>query len=111
MADHYLRLPNALVYERKFKQMLVHSIAGDLLPSFIFEREKVRAQIGSSGQPRGILPLLVNSGRDSHWLKKSFCDLFRIEDESFLDQLILMGRYRFISEYPNVEKSIRGFYT
>lgn len=111
VADHYLRLPNALVCERKSKQTLVRAVAGDLLPPFIFEREKVRAQIGSSGQPRGILPLLVDTGRDSTWLKKSFCDLFRIGDESFLDQLILMGRYRFVSEYPDVGHNVPGFYT
>jgi hypothetical protein len=111
VADDYLRLSNTLVCERKSKQTLVRSVAGDLLPSFIFEREKVRAQIGNSGQLKGILPLLVDTGRDSNWLKKSFCDLFRIEDESFLDQLILMGRYRFVSEYPDANKTVRGFYT
>lgn len=101
LVDDYLRLPESLLYREKRKQDLVREIAGDLLPSFLFDRPKVRAQIGTSGVPTGILPVLIDSGRDSAWLKSRFCRLFGIKDERFLNCLIRAGLYRFMDRFPN----------
>ncbi len=100
--DQYLRLPRSFVGNEGSKQALVREVAGDILPQFIFDRVKVRAQIGNSKEPTGILPILVDGGRDSKWLRKAFCELFKIKKETFLDRFIRVGRYRFISEFPNV---------
>ena len=108
LLNQYLRLPNSLISERDSKPALVKAIAGDLLPPFLFERVKVRAQIGDSEGAGGILPLLVDSGRDSEWLKRAFIDLFKIKDESVLGRFILMGVYRCTSEFPG--SVMNGYY-
>ena len=100
LADRYLELPAALVCGEGAKQRLVKAIAGDLLPAWIFERSKVRAQIGSAKEPVGILPLLHEAGYDAKWLQQAFCRLFGIEDVSFLNGFIWRGRYRFATEFP-----------
>lgn len=111
LMEQYLRLPNALVREENSKQNLVRAVAGDLLPPFIFERKKVRAQIGNSKKPSGILPVLLESGRNSAWLKKTFCERFAIKDSVFLNRFILMGLYRFMSDFPEERNPQCGFYT
>ena len=110
MLNQYVRLPPALISGRDSKPALVKAIAGDLLPPFLFERVKVRAQIGDSEGAGGILPLLVDSGRDSEWLKRAFRELFKIEDGSVLSRFILMGVYRFMSEFPGKGCVMNGYY-
>jgi hypothetical protein len=89
---------------------LTKQIAGDLLPAFIFDRVKVRAQIGNSKQPTGILPLLIESGCNLDWMKNAFCQIFGIQDKSFLNRFIRTGVYRFIHEYPKGYETINGYY-
>ena len=69
LADDYLRLPAAVLGREDSKQQLSRRIAGDLLPGFVFDRIKVRAQIGNSAQPTGILPVLLEHGYDATWLR------------------------------------------
>jgi asparagine synthetase B (glutamine-hydrolysing) len=94
VADRYLRVPGVFIGEPRFKQTLAKAMAGDLLPGFVFDRAKVRAQIGSSAQPTGILPVLLRHGRDAASLRRTFCDIFKIQDETFLSRFIRAGRYR-----------------
>jgi asparagine synthetase B (glutamine-hydrolysing) len=97
LADEYLRLPAALLGRDGIKQELSRRIAGDLLPGFVFDRIKVRAQIGNSTQPTGILPVLLEHGYDASWLRRTFCRMFGIRREAALDGFIRAGRYRVIN--------------
>jgi asparagine synthetase B (glutamine-hydrolysing) len=110
LLDAYLRVPARLLGEEDSKQNLVKAVAGDLLPSFILERRKVRAQIGNAQRMSGILPLLVDSGRDSAWLRRRFCELFHVSDEGFLSRFLAMGMYRFLGEFPRRVLKPSGFY-
>lgn len=92
--DAYLKVPSRLLQGDTAKGALVREIAGDILPSFVLERKKVRAQIGTSQQPTGILPILVDSGRDSTWLASEWRRLLGIDDERFLSRFIRVGLYR-----------------
>lgn len=103
VAELYLALPTLFVREPDAKQRLARGVGGDLLPGWIFGRPKVRAQIGDSLLPRGILPVLVDAGLGSKWLRKRFNDLFRIRDMVVSHQFIRAGNYRFIKEYPQGE--------
>lgn len=92
--DAYLNVPSRFLQGDAAKGMLVREVAGDILPTFVLERKKVRAQIGTSQQPTGILPILVDSGRDSIWLAREWRQLMAIEDERFLNSFIRVGVYR-----------------
>lgn len=92
--DAYLNVPSRFLQGDTAKGALVREVAGDILPAFILERKKVRAQIGTSQQPTGILPILVDSGRDSAWLAREWRQLMAIEDERFLNRFIRVGLYR-----------------
>jgi asparagine synthetase B (glutamine-hydrolysing) len=107
VVDDYLRLPSAFVANERCKQVLVREIAGDLLPSFLFDRQKVRAQIGTTGEPTGILPVLADAQRDAGWLRGAFCRLFRIEEEAALERLVRLGVYRFPNRFPS--RSSHGY--
>jgi asparagine synthetase B (glutamine-hydrolysing) len=96
-ADEYLRLPGPMLGRDGFKQALSREIAGDLLPGFIFQRRKVRAQIGNATASSGILPLLVDRGIDAAWLRRAFCRIFSVHDDTCLDRFIRAGRYRVMS--------------
>ena len=94
VADEYLGLPGSLLGRDGFKQALSREIAGDLLPEFIFQRRKVRAQIGNAQASGGILPLLVDRGVDAACLRRNFCRIFSVRDDGCLDRFIRAGRYR-----------------
>ena len=111
LADDYLRAPNSLISLDRFKQKLVKEVAGDLLPSFLFDRGKVRAQIGNSAALTGILPVLVDSGRDARWMRRAFRDLMSLPSETFLDSFIRAGIYRFASQFPEGKGRTDGYYS
>ncbi|MBI4638155.1 MAG: hypothetical protein HY727_17605 [Candidatus Rokubacteria bacterium] len=109
VVDPYLRLPGAFLGAARAKQTLAREIAGDLLPSFVLDRVKVRAQIGSATEPAGILPVLAAGGCDAGWLRKAFCRLFMVREEAFLGRFIRTGRYRFMSRFPDGGSRIDGY--
>jgi asparagine synthetase B (glutamine-hydrolysing) len=94
VADEYLGVPGSLLGRDGFKQTVSREIAGDLLPEFIFQRRKVRAQIGNAKASTGILPLLVDRGVDAACLRRDFCRIFSVQDDACLDNFVRAGRYR-----------------
>lgn len=106
--DQYLRLDDDVFCGSATKQKLVNAVAGDLLPPFIFQRTKVRAQIGDSDNVKGILPVLVDEGKDAAWLRSQFARLMKANDDKTVDNLIRMGIYRYYSRFPTQTKD--GFY-
>ena len=108
--DHYMRVPLTRLGEGG-KQRLVREVAGDLLPAFVLERKKVRAQIGTSAEPTGILPEFARLGWDSHWLAATWCRRFNIQDSSALAGFIRGGVYRTPSAYPSEGPVERGYLT
>lgn len=102
--DQYLRLGEDLLCGQAAKQKLVKAIVGDLLPSFIFERTKVRAQIGDSNDVKGILPILIDGGKDEVWLKSKFARLMKADDVKTVDNLIRIGVYRYYTRFPKQTK-------
>lgn len=109
IADEYMRLPASFIANGRSKQVLARLVAGDLLPDFVFERIKVRAQIGTTGGTTGILPLLIQNGRDFPWLRRTFARLFRVEDEAFLSEFIRAGRYRVVTRLSSGKSLINGY--
>jgi hypothetical protein len=109
VVDEYLRLPGSFIAGERSKQTLARAIAGDLLPDFLFDRVKVRAQIGSSAQPTGILPLLVARGCHEGWLRDAFCRVFGVGDVAFLNRFIRAGRYRFVNPFTGPRSRINGY--
>ena len=109
VVDDYLRLPAAFLARDRSKQVLVRKAAGDLLPAFVFDRTKVRAQIGSSSSPGGILPVLAAHGYDAAGLRRAFCRVFRIENQSFLSRFVRAGRYRAVSRLSDARSLVNGY--
>jgi asparagine synthetase B (glutamine-hydrolysing) len=109
LVEEYLRVPGAFIGAERSKQLLAKEIAGDLLPDFIFDRVKVRAQIGTSAQPTGILPVLLLHGYDTDRLRRTFCRLFQIEDETLLNRFIRVGRYRALSPSACRRSFVHGY--
>lgn len=110
--DAYLNVPSRFLQGDAAKGMLVREVAGDILPTFILERKKVRAQIGTSQQPTGILPILVDSGRDSIWLAREWRRLMGIDDEAFLGRFIRIGIYRVAPANYLAGRNVKnGYYT
>ena len=95
--DQYFQLPGAAIANERFKQTFAKQIAGDLLPGFVFDRVKVRAQMGSSADAPGILPVLIHAGYDAARLRQMFCRIFKIENPAFLSRFVRAGRYRTVN--------------
>ena len=109
IVNQYHRLPPAFIGGKQSKQLLAQKIAGDVLPEFLFNRPKVRAQVGDSTAHTGILPLLIQRGRGAEWLRRAFCRLFNIESASFLDRFIRGGRYRSVRPFPHQRAVMNGY--
>jgi asparagine synthetase B (glutamine-hydrolysing) len=109
IVDQYLRLPRCFIGGTSSKQALAKRMAGDLLPGFVFDRPKVRAQIGDSTLHTGILPLLMRRGHGAEWLRRAFCRLFHIEHVAFLDRFVRAGRYRFVQRFSDSRVTIDGY--
>jgi asparagine synthetase B (glutamine-hydrolysing) len=109
IAHQYDRLPPRFIGGANAKQTLARTIAGDLLPAFLFDRPKVRAQIGDSLAQAGILPVLIQRGRGAVWLRRAFCRLFNIQSVAFLDRFIRGGRYRGIRPFGDRRLVINGY--
>jgi asparagine synthetase B (glutamine-hydrolysing) len=97
VVDEYFQLPGTAIGDAHFKQAFAKQIAGDLLPGFVFDRVKVRAQMGSSDEAPGILPVLVQTGYDSARLRSVFCRIFNIDNPAALNRFVRAGRYRTVN--------------
>jgi len=97
VVDQYFRLPGTAIGSAHFKQTFAKQLAGDLVPGFVFDRVKVRAQMGSSAESPGILPVLIQTGYDSARLRSVFCRIFKIDNPAALNQFVRAGRYRTVN--------------
>ncbi|MEM7679047.1 MAG: asparagine synthase-related protein, partial [Myxococcota bacterium] len=103
-ADVLGRLPETLLGFGDAKQTLYKEAFGDRIPSHVYNRPKVRAQVGAADVPGGTLGLLVGRGIDAKALAQRFCDLHGLQSVDLM-RWIRAGRYRFTSSYPQEEAS------
>lgn len=101
-APAYAELPDALVGTPGAKQRFVRALMGDRVPAAIYERPKVRAQVGSADRVGGTLALLADAGIDAEHLAQRFAALFGIE-RSELAGFIRAGCYRYPGSYEQLE--------
>lgn len=106
-AGAYAALPGGCLESPEAKQRLVRKVMGDEIPSYVYERPKVRAQIGGAGEVRGTLAALVDRGIDSSWLERRFCELFELEP-SQLRRAVRAGLYQFPTAYPGPIPSVHA---
>jgi asparagine synthetase B (glutamine-hydrolysing) len=97
--DPYTALPGSFLEAEGAKQRLARLVMGDLVPSFIYERPKVRAQVGGSNEVGGTLAALVDRGIDGPELERRFCRLTGFAPAD-LKRWIRAGVYRFTNTYP-----------
>lgn len=97
-ADEYAALPDAAVESEASKRELVEQVLGDRVPRFVYDRPKVRAQVGG-GAGMGTMGLLLDRGMDAAWLEARFAALFGMEPFE-VKGTIRAGRYRFPTSYP-----------
>jgi asparagine synthetase B (glutamine-hydrolysing) len=95
----YTALPGAFLEVEGAKQRLGRLVMGELVPSFIYDRPKVRAQVGGSERVGGTLAALVDRGIDAAELERRFCRLTGFDPRD-LKRWIRAGLYRFTSSYP-----------
>jgi asparagine synthetase B (glutamine-hydrolysing) len=100
-ADAFAALPDEWLAEPEAKQRLARSSVGDLVPSYVLNRRKVRAQIGGE-QSSGVLGVFVSRGLDSRWLQARFAHLFSLEP-SLMSSMIRAGVYRFPTAFQALE--------
>ncbi|HSK04298.1 MAG TPA: asparagine synthase-related protein [Kofleriaceae bacterium] len=105
--EAYAALPGGCLERPEAKQALVRQVMGDAIPSYIYERPKVRAQVGGAGEVRGTLAALVDRGIDSAALERRFCELFDL-DPSRLRRAIRAGLYQFPTAYPDPMPSVHA---
>ena len=111
VAEKLMGLPEPVIAGEQAKRELFREVAGDLIPPFVFDRRKVRAQVGSSERPIGVLPVLAEQGCDAAWLKRAFCRIFRVPREGFLTDFIRAGRYRFLTAFPQEGRVTDGYFS
>jgi hypothetical protein len=99
-AEAYTALPGGCLERPEAKQQLVRKVMGDAIPSYVYDRPKVRAQIGGAGEVRGTLAALVDRGIDAAALERRFCALFALEPPQ-LRRAIRAGLYQFPTAYPD----------
>ena len=99
-AEAYTALPGGCLGRPEAKQRVVREVMGDAIPSYIYDRPKVRAQIGGADEVRGTLAALVDRGVDGPWLERRFCQLYQLEPAE-LRRAIRAGFYRFPTSYPD----------
>lgn len=90
--EAYLSLSPRFLERTDRKDALVREIVGDALPRYIYERPKVRAQIG--GESGGVLAACVDNGIDQNWLRSRFAVLHAVDDPAALGRFLRAGRYR-----------------
>lgn len=98
-AEEYVGVPASLLALPKAKQGFVKKVMGDRIPAYIYDRRKVRAQVGSENEVDGTLAVMVRHGFDARQLMMRFAELFSV-DAYYLKNFIRAGFYRFTSQYP-----------
>ena len=99
-ADLYLSLPATFLGMTDRKQQLSRDIFGPMLPRYVLERPKTRAQVGGVGG--GVLNAFVQAGIDETALQSRFAELHETETTS-LGRFIRAGRYRSAVPMPSLE--------
>ncbi|MGH4019210.1 MAG: asparagine synthase-related protein [Pseudonocardiaceae bacterium] len=102
--DSYLRLPSSFFGLRDAKQQLCSSIFGELVPGFIYDRPKVRAQIGDADASGGVLATCIDHGLNQDRLRERFARLHGVSDHRELNRFMRAGRYR--SAVPTTEEGL-----
>lgn len=97
-ADAYAALPDDAVDSPEAKRQLVELVLGGLVPAFVYDRPKVRAQVGGA-EGMGTMGLMLDRGIDAAWLESRFAELFAM-DPAEVKGSIRAGRYRFPTSYP-----------
>lgn len=98
-ADAYAALPARFVGTSDAKQSLVKKVLGERVPRFVYDRPKVRAQVGSSAAPAGTLAVLASRGLGQAALSARFRTLLGLDDHE-QRRLIRAGVYRFPTQWP-----------
>ncbi len=102
--EDYLSLPADFLDRPDRKDVLVRQIVGSALPRYIYERPKVRAQIG--GEQGGVLATCIDRGIDGPYLRRRFAELHDLDDDAVLDRFLRAGRYR--SQTPSLAEEIHA---
>lgn len=92
-AGAFLSLDGERLGDPGCKSRLARRLFGDAIPSYVYDRPKIRAQVGDLDTGRGVLALCSDRGVDQEWLVRRFCRLHDTEPES-LRRFIRVGRYR-----------------
>jgi asparagine synthetase B (glutamine-hydrolysing) len=98
----YTAIPGAFLEVEGAKQRLARLVMGDLIPSFIYDRPKVRAQVGGSRKVGGTLAALIDRGIDGPALERRFCEIYGF-DPAGLKRWMRAGVYRFTTSYPELD--------
>lgn len=102
-ASAYAELPGGFLSSSAAKRDLVLRVVGDRIPAAVYERPKVRAQVGSGDEVGGTLAAVIRSGLDARALRARFAELhgIRADDvEAETRAFIRGGVYRFAREFP-----------
>ncbi len=103
--DQYAKLgPDMLGFDMA-KQSFAKQAFGDVVPSYIFDRPKVRAQCGSADRQRGTLAATVDHGIDQGTLQARIGELWKTDLRS-LRKFLLLGRYRMPSRWEQLTRPV-----
>ncbi len=97
-ADAYTAVPAGALAEPRSKQALAHRIFGDSVPSYVYDRPKVRAQAASE-DVGGTLGLLADRGIHGPALQERFAQVLGVQPAQ-LRTFIRAGLYRYTTTYP-----------
>jgi asparagine synthetase B (glutamine-hydrolysing) len=98
-AEAYTTLPGGFLDDAAAKQNLARLVVGTQIPAPIYDRPKVRAQVGTSDKVSGTLAALVDAGLDQPALLARFAKLFRTNERG-LKGFMRGGLYRFTHKLP-----------
>lgn len=91
--DSFLRLPSSFLGLRDAKKRLFNAIFGELVPDYVYDRPKVRAQMGNRSGG-GVLGACIERGITQDRLRERFTRLHRVFDLRELNCCMRAGRYR-----------------
>jgi asparagine synthase (glutamine-hydrolysing) len=108
-ADAYAAVPASLIEGPHAKGALVRQVMGSGVPAYVYDRPKVRAQVGSAAEVRGTLAIFAAHGLDAAALETRFATLFGL-DRRDLPRMIRAGVYRCPASYQVLgAQELRGF--